>query len=809
VFLLNDFAQAWRSLRTSPGFFVGATAVFALGLAATVFMYDIVYTMAVRPPPFSEGERLHMILAHQPANVEGANDIPYADLLEIRARQRGFDGMAASSSGQAVLSGVDYSERFDSVLISHDLLSTLRVKPALGRSFMPTDATANAEPVVMIAYDLWRTRFDADPRVIGRVVSVNGRPTTIVAVAPEGFYFPLKEQLWLPLSTEGPITERSSDPMTVWTVARLRPGWTAEQANADLSRISADLAKQFPRTNARTTFSAIPFAAGLIGPGSVRLLYVYFGAVGLLLIIACTNVASLTFVRANFRVYEASMRVALGATRGRLITQMLAESVIIGVLGLVFGIALAALGLYALDRAFAALFDSSNASWWRFSIYPQVAVLSAIAALLSALLAGIVPALRASRPDLMTVLRDGGRSGSGLRLSRFTTTMVIVQLALAAVLITAASVVARSALLALQRDVGADVTGFMSARVRLPRAQFSDDERARFYGQLVDTLRTKPTVGAVAAAESMPGTFTADSTWQLEGAPVPDPEVAPRIPIVRIMPGYFSAFGRALRSGRDFDTRDRAGKLPVAIINQAFLSKELAGANPLGKRIRAGSGSDAPWLTIVGVAPDMQHGTQWAAGGQYFPAIYTPIAQNAPQSLAIAVKGSGDALAYATLIRKTVRALNPDVAMADFQTIEHEQITNRGGQRVFAAALGAFAIIAVVLNAAGIYCVLAFTTSTRNRELGLRRALGAPDGVIVRTVLKSVVLQLAIGLALGLLFSVLVPRLLSDQLLGMPPDEPWVYLSVLVLLGVTAAAASWMPARRALRLSPLLALRDE
>jgi putative ABC transport system permease protein len=808
VFLLNDFAQAWRSLRTSPAFFAGATGVFALGLAATVFMYGVVYTMAVKPPPFSEGERLHVLLAHQPANADGTNEIPYPDFLEIRTRQRAFDSVSAYTWRAMVMSGVDYSERFDGALISDDLLGILRVKPALGRRFTPADATVNAEPVMMISHHLWRTRFDADPRVIGRVVAVNGRPTTIVAVAPEGFYFPLKEPIWMPLHAEGPITERGPDAATVLTVARLRSGWTPAHANADLSRISVELAKQFPRTNRRTTFSAIPFAAGLIGPGSVRLLYVYFGAVWLLLVIACTNVASLTFVRANFRVYEASMRVALGATRGRLITQLLAESVIVGVLGLIAGIGLAAFGLYALDRAFAALFESSNASWWRFSIYPQVAVLSAIAALLSALLAGIVPALRASRPDVMTILRDGGRSGSGLRLSRFTTTMVIVQLALAAVLITAASVVARSALLALQSDVGADVKGFMSARVLLPRARFGDEERARFYGQLVDTLSTKPSVGAVAAATVMPGTFTSDGTYQLEGAPVPDPALAPRIPIVRIMPGYFRAFGRALRSGRDFDTRDHTGALPVAIINQALLRKEFAGMDPLGKRIRAG-GPDAPWLTIVGVAPDIQHGTQWAAGGQHLPAIYTSVRQYAPQSLAIAVKGDSDALAYATLIRTTVRALNPDVAMSDFQTIEHEQITNRGAQRVFAAALGAFAIIAVVLNAAGIYCVLAFATSTRNREIGMRRALGAPDGVIVRTVLRGVVAQLAIGLALGLLLSAFVPRLLSDQLQGMRADEPWIYLSVLLLLGVTAAAASWMPARRALQVSPLSALRDE
>jgi putative ABC transport system permease protein len=807
VFLLNDFAQAWRSLRTSPAFFAAATAVLALGLAATVFMYGVVYTMAIKPPPFNEGERLYAFVTERPPNPS-ANEISYADFLDLRARQRAFEGVAAYSWRSMVLSGVDSAERFDGVLVSHDLLRVLRVRPALGRDFTPDDAASNAEPVAMIGHRLWLTRFDADPKVIGRVVTINGKPTTIVAVAPEGFSFPLKEPLWMPLPSSGPMTERGSGPVSVLGVARLRSDWTAAQANAEIASIAADLAKQFPKTNANTTLRVVPFAAGFIGASSVRLLYTYLGAVGLLLVIACTNVASLTFVRANFRVYEASMRVALGATRARLITQMLAESVIVGALGLVCGVALAAFGLYALDLAFAALFDSSNASWWQFSLYPQVAIVSAVAALVSALLAGLVPALRASRPDVMPVLRDGGRSGSGMRLSRFTTAMLIVQVSLAAVLIAGPSVVARSGLLSLQRDIGANVKGFMSARVLLPRAQFDDDERARFYEELVATLASRPTVQTVTAATVMPGTFTSQGSYQLEGAPTVDPAMASMIPLVRTMPGYFSAFGQSMRTGRDFDERDRADALPVAIINEALLRKEFAGSDPLGKRIRAG-GPEGPFLTIVGVAPNIQHGTEWAAGGGYVPALYTPVAQNPPQSLVVAVKGAVDIEACATLIRTTVRKLDPGVALADVQTVEHEQITNRGGQRVFAAALAAFAIVAIVLTAAGIYCVLAYMTSTRNREIGLRRALGAGDRLILTTVLRSLAPQLGIGLAIGLLLSVFVPRLLSDQLQGMPADEPLIYLLVLVLLSLTAAAASWTPARRALRVSPSHALRDE
>jgi putative ABC transport system permease protein len=426
------------------------------------------------------------------------------------------------------------------------------------------------------------------------------------------------------------------------------------------------------------------------------------------------------------------------------------------------------------------------------------------------LISGIVPALRASRPDVMQILRDGGRTGTGLRLGRFTTAMVIAEICMSAVVLTAAGLLTRNAMLSVQQDIGADVSHFMSGRVALPEAAYPRDKQGAFFERLVETLQSKPGIKAAAAASAMPGTGSIVWLYMIEGREYPSRSDMPNGQLITVTPGFFNAFDLPMRRGRDFDTRDRADSLPVAIVNEAFVQKHFQTGEALGARVRvAPDQQDAPWHTIVGVAPNVQHDDEWAPGGQYMPAIYLPVEQQPLRFMTVAVKGELEPQAYGTLIRETVQSLDPDLPVYWLRTVEEQQQVIRGGFRVLAGMLVVFAAIAIILAAVGIYGVLAFATGQRNREIGVRRAIGARDRQILLVVMRSAAIQLVIGLGLGALLAPWIGRVFGDSLIGLPPDDPVVYSIVFALLILAATAASWIPAFRALRVQPAAALRYE
>lgn len=808
--LIEDFRQAWCGLRNAPAFLALAGTVLALGLGATIFMYTMINTTMQKPPPFPEAERLYAVTGAEPARNEYSDGVAYLDFLELRAQQRTFEDLAGWYSGTMVVSGRDMPERYSGGFVTWNLLRVLRVQPLLGRDFTESDAAPNAAPVAILGYDLWRTRFNRDPNVLGQVVRVNSRPTTIIGVAPEGFTYPNNESLWIP-QVRDHMNERRGDPnaIDISVIGRLKDGVTPLQAADDLAAIAARLAKEHPQTNAGTTTHLQPIASATLGREGRSLLYTLFGAVWLVLLIACANVASLIFVRANFRVYEASMRVALGATRARLMVQMLAESIIVSLVGLLAGLALAALGAYALERA---LQDMVNAppAWWRFTIDGRVVLFAAGAALLSGLLAGIMPAIRASRPDVMRILRDGGRTGTGLRLSKFTAAMVIVEVALSAALLTGAALMTRTGFQSLQRDYGADVRGFMSARIGLPESTYAPQQQARFFERIVAELAAQPGVLAATAANVMPGAGVGHVRFAIDGRVYENRTDYPRAHMVTILPGFFDTFGRPLLAGRDLNSADRADAPDVVIVNDAFARKHFPAGTALGQRIRISPDEDAAeWATIVGIAANINHDVGWDEGGEFTPTFYRPLTQAPWRFMTVAIKTQGDPHAYANLLRETTRRLDPDLAIYWPLTLEEFQAQNRAPLRLLAQVFGIFAGIAIVLAAVGIYGVLSFATGQRNREIGVRRALGARDRQILTTVMRSALVQLVVGLGLGLVLAPLMARGLGDSLLGMSPDDPAVYASVFSLIIVAALLASWLPAARALRVQPAVALRHE
>jgi len=808
---IDDFLAAWRGLRNSPAFLALTSVVLALGLGATIFTYGVINTLLLKPPPLPDANRLYAVAAAEPGRKEHYETIAYVDFLELKQQQRTFEDLAAHFSGTAIIAGDDVPQRYTGGTVTWNFNRVLGVKPILGRDFTAADDTPTADPVVIIGYDLWRTRFKQDPNVLGRMVRVNAVPSTIIGVMPPKFSYPAEEELWIPMARDV-AKERRGDQswesaVGVEGVGRLAPGVTAEQAADDMAAIAARLAKLYPRTNAGLTTHVMPASEALIGTMK-SVMYGMFAAVWLVLLTACANVASLIFVRANFRAYEASMRMALGAPRSRLIAQMLAEALIISLIGVAGGLVIAAIGLHLMEVAIRSVLDMTMPPWWVFNIDLRVAAFAGAAALLAALFSGIVPALRASRPNVMRVLRDGGRTGTGLRLGKFTTAMVIVELALSASLLTGAGLMTRSSVLSMQQDYGADVRQFMSGRVGLPLAKYPVEEQARFFNRIVKELRSKPGVLAAAAATSMPGIGTDDWRFSLDGQSFENRADYPFTQIVTVTPGFFDAFNRPLIHGRDFNEHDTSARTPVALVNEAFARKFSPEESPIGHKLTSPDDPTAPPLTIIGVVPSINHNDSWL-DGDFPPTLYRPVSQKPWRFMTVAIRTQGDPHMYGDLIRKVTQELDPDLAPYWIKTLAEYQEQKRAVLRVLSHVFTAFAVIAIILSAVGIYGVLAFATGQRNREIGVRRALGAHDRQILITVMRSAVFQLICGLAVGSIVAPMMARALRGGLQGLSPDDPFIYTIVFMLLVCASLLASWIPARRALKVQPATVLRRE
>jgi putative ABC transport system permease protein len=812
VFLIDDFLQAWRGLRHSPAFLFLASVVLALGLGATIFTYGILNTTLLEPPPFPGGERLYNIVGAEPSRDERFMQLQYIDYVELKAKQKSFEDMAGYYTGTAMISGDRRADRYTGGMVNWNFMRVLGMKPMLGRDFTEADDQPDAKPTVILGYELWSTRFHGDPDVLGRVVRVNARPSVVIGVMPKGFSYPANEDLWVPMQRD--VTrERRGDQshensVGVIAVARLAEGVSPEEAARDAEEIFARLAKLYPRSNAGMSVNVVTAAEGALGDTS-RIINTMFAAVLLVLLISCANVASLIFVRANLRVYEAGMRVALGARRPRLVMQMLGESIIVSLFGVAGGLVLAAVALHLTNVAVHNLSEEKTPLWWTFSIDGRVAMFAAGVAILSALLSGIVPALRASRPDVMRILRDGGRTGTGMRLNKFTTAMVIVEVALSAALLTGAGLMTRASVLALQNDYGANVQGFMSARVGLPLATYpTSEEQGLFFEKLVEDLRERPGVQSAIAATAMPGVGVDEWRFAIDGETYDRRADYPFAHTVTISAGFFDAFHLQLKQGREFTRQDRPDTQPVAVVNEAFVKAYFPNGQAIGRRLRAADDSNAQPVTIVGVTPNINHHKRWHNGG-FAPTIYRPLTQLPWRFMTVAVRVAGDPHVYGNVLRDRTQKLDADLAPYWIKTLEEFQIQRRDANQLFSNVFVGFALIAIILAAVGIYGVLAFATGQRNREIGVRRALGAHDRQILGAVMRGALFQLTVGLGLGALLAPLMGRALREGLIGLSPDDPRVYSLVLVILLVATLLASWIPARRALRVQPSSALRCE
>ena len=798
--LARDVRYAFRSLRRTPGFTAVAILVLALGIGANTAVFTIVNSVMLRPLPFPDPGRLFLI-SYQPREspfVTGPGMADF-DYLEFRQHQRQFESLAAYGSDQVTLTGAGEPVRLGGSQVTPNFLHVLRMNPALGRGFLPEEGAPGRNNVVLLSDKLWRARFAADPAAIGRTVTLDGVRHTILGVMPAAFAFPSSTDLWTPFEVR---LEHNS-----WTrpvIGRLKPGVTPQQAQAAFKALAAAL----PRYPNAHDYDAGIYPLRDVIAARVRMsLLVFCGAVAFVLLIACANVANLLLIRAAGRRHEIVVRAALGASRWRLIRQLLTESLLISLAGGAAGTMLAVAivpPLVALAPAGSIpRINEIHLDAWVLAFAFGLSVVTGI-------VFGVVPAIQATRRDLRQPLSEANRTATGQRQT-LRSVLVVAEVALALVLLTGAGLLLRSLRQILSVDPGFRPQNVLTATVDLPESTYATAAQMRaFHQNVLARLANLPGVEAAGAVDWMPlgegwvrGDFQMDGGYHRpRGFDVVKPVVSPN---------YFRTMGIRLLSGRAFSDRDNANAPGVAIVSQTVARTLWPGVDPLGKRI---SMEDAPkagdWLTVVGVVADVR---QQQLSDKPSPAIYQPYMQVTSTfflgHMAFVLRTATSATVLAPAIRAILRQVDPDQPLQSIETMDDIIAGTTASQRFLAQVIGAFSAMAVLLAAIGLYGVLASSVAERTREIGIRMAMGAGSADVVRIVLRRTLLLTASGVVLGTAGALAVTRVLKTFLFEVTPSDPLTFGAVAALLLAIALIAALVPARRAYTVDPLVALRYE
>jgi len=804
--MLQDLRLAARTLRRSPGFTATAVACIALGIGVTTTIFSAVNAILLRPLPYPRADELVAVYAQNPdRGIYGAN-VSWPDYASWRDESRALAALGMWTwTSLAVGGGAGEVERVEGSEVTANLFPLLGVRPVLGRAFSAGDQTPGRDRVALLSYGLWQRRFGGDRGVVGRSVQVDGLPYTVVGVMPPRFNFPQRGQLWVPFTVDQNAQERANR-MYAGAIGRLKPGVTVEQARADLAAVSARLQREYPGDNFGWAAEVIPLRDDLVGDLR-RPLLVFLGAVAFVLLIACANVANLMLARGATRQREVAIRVAIGAGRGRLVRQIMTESVLIAALGGALGVLLARYGV----RLIALAFPDDVPFYISLHVDGATLLFAALTAGLTGVLFGVLPALRSTRLDVAASLRDGARdAGSSVARSRVRSALVVAEIALSLVLMAGAALLLRSYQALQGTDLGFEERGILSVRISLPLAKYpARATRAEFYDRLFERVRAMPGVQVVGSAQGIPFSgWNVQAELSVEGRPAPAAGQELDAHYQWITPDFFKAIGVPLERGRGFTAADRDSTSPVAIVNETLARRVFGGEDPIGRRMRiGGAGSSDPWATIVGVARDYRH---YRLSEPMGPAIYFPYAAVPLLQQTLAIRTSlADPLALAPAVRAAIRELDPDVPAYEVQTFEQAVSRSLWRQRLQGQVLGTFALLALALAAVGLYGVVAYAVAQRTRELGVRMALGATRRDVVSLVLGQGARLTLAGVAIGAVASLALTRLLASLLYGVRATDPATLAGVSAVLAGVALAATYVPARRAARVDPLVAMRSE
>lgn len=801
--MLQDLRYAFRTLGKTPGVAVIAILTLGLGIGATTTVFSCVNALFLRPFPYKDPLQLVALRTENPVRGWTANSVSYPNFVDWQAQARSYDGIAAHGGTSFNMAGGDEPVRLEGRIVSWNMFRLLGVSPMLGRDFLEDDGKPGAPRVALLSTDLWTRVFGADSAIVGRAITLNGNPYVVVGVLPPPHRFPDDQQLWVPIA-QSPTERRGWNSFEV--IGRLRHGVTLAQANAELQGIAGRLAAQYPEENEGWSASVAPLREHEIGEYKT-VLQLMMGAVAFVLLIACGNVANLLLSRAAARHREMAIRGALGAGRLRIVRQLLTESVLLAFGGATVGVVIA---MWGLDFVVAAV-PADKPFWMVFTVDGRVLAFTAAVALGTGVLFGLAPAWQVTRVDLHDSLKEGSRgAGTGGGRQRLRHTLVVAEVALSLVLLVGAALMIQSFLKLQQVDPGFDRRNILASTVVLSGSRY-DSTRARttFFEDLLPRLRGLPGVTHVAASQAPPlSGSNSSSTFTVEGQPTKAGD-EPEANWQAVTGGYLTLLGVPISHGRDLDDRDVRDSLLVAVVNRTMAERYWPGENALGRRFRFGGGEGDtanPWFTVVGVAGNVRHERLGAPPENQFYIVYS---QAPYRGMIVLLRTAGEPAALAAAMRREFRAVNAQLPVFQLQTMDDMYRESMWEQRLYSTMFGAFAAVALLLAAVGLYGVMAYMVTLRTHEIGVRMALGAQRGDMLRMVVRQGIRLTALGVVIGLIGAFAVTGTLKNFLYGVTPSDPATFLGIPLVLSLIALLASWVPARRATRVDPMLALRYE
>jgi putative ABC transport system permease protein len=797
--LLQDLRFAVRSLARRPAFTIIAALTLALGIGANTAIFSVVNAVLLRPLPYRDPDQLVVVWGTQ--GTDGGQGVVYADYVDWRARNRTFSEMGAVRGQSVTMTGGDTPERLIGSFVSASLLRVVDAKVAQGRAFTDAETElATKAPVAMLSHEAWMTHFGGAPGMVGRVLTINGTTFTVIGVLAPHTQIPLgTPEVMVPVGYYPNAKGLERGTRGIAVAARLKPGVTIDAAQRDLSAIAKQLEQEYPATNAATGAQVVSLREQLVGNVRESLLII-LGAVLVVLLIACANVANLQLARGAARGRELSVRAALGAGRTRIAQQLLTESVVLALVGGIAGLALA----YGLTKVLVALVGPQlpvEATDIRLDL--PVLAFALMIAVATGLLFGLVPAWKASRADLNGMLRSRAGGSSGHAATR--NSLVVVQLALSMALLASAGLITRS-LMALQRvNPGFDGNHLLTAQFRLPVTKYDTPNKIwAMFEQSAAELRKIPGVEAAALVRTSPFSQNGDSyPVVVEGKPAVKPGDVQQMMINPITTGYFDTMRIPILLGHDITAQDRAGAPGVIVVNKSFADATWPGASPIGKRVKIG---DEDWRTVIGVVGDTK---QLMLNEHQLLEGYIPHAQRPQIFTSLVVRTKGNPLDYTKAVREAIWRVDRDQPIWRFRSMEQDLDAGVGSTKSMVWLTGLFAVVALVVAAIGIYGVLSYTMARRTQEVGIRIALGASATSVTRMVIGEGARLVAIAVAIGLVAAVGAARLLRSQLFGVQPNDLLTFAVVTVVLSAVAILACYVPARRASRVDPMVALRSE
>lgn len=808
--MLGDFRQdlqfGLRMLVKNPAFTIIVVITLALGIGANSAIFSVINTVLLRPLPYKDPDRLVMVWEDVPKMGFPRNTPAPANFIDWRNQNKVFEGMAAVAVLSINLTGIGEPERIDGLGVSGNFFSLLGVEPQLGRTFLPEEDQHGANRVVIISQGLWQRRFNSDNNIIGKTLTLNGESFQVIGVMPSQFKFPSREsELWVPIAFD-PEEASNRGGHYLQVIARLKPGVTVQQAHSDMNTIAARLEQQYPETNTGVGSAVIPLHEQFVGDIKPALLLL-LGAVGFVLLVACANVANLLLARAAARQKEIALRMAIGASRLRLIRQFLTESILIAAIGGSVGLLVSIIGVNLLKAFIPGNISQAQA----ITIDVKVLIFTLFVSLLTGLIFGLAPALQTSNFNLNETLKEGKGAMAGSGNNRIRSLLVITEIAFSLILLMGAGLLINSFLRLRNVDPGFRSDNLLTMKVELPESKYPDKtRRSAFYTDLVHRVESLPGVRSAAVATNLPLTYNGDSIpIGVEGRPDPAPDQRPDVVTRIISPDYFRTMSIRLLKGREFsEQEERENSTRVAIISETMARRLWQDEDPIGKRIKPGStASTYPWISIIGVAKDVR---QFELSSDPRLQMYLPYTQASffePRALVVSTNVEPSSLS--ATVRRTVWEIDKDQPVSNISTMEDIIYESVARQRFSTFLLCIFAAIAMTLAAVGIYGIMSYSVTQRTHEMGIRMALGAQKSDVLKLAIGQGLKLIVIGVVIGLAAAFFLTRLMSSLLFGVSATDPATFIVISLVLVSVGLFASYIPARRATKVDPMITLRHD